>query len=184
VEQIKQREKVPVFEVITPGAREAVEVTKNGKIGVLATRATVNSGAYGKKIRELRPEFEVREVAAPLLVPLAEEGVVEGKITEEVVKMYLKEFGDFDFDTLVLGCTHYPILKKTMGKILCGGQKIVSSGEGLARELKEFLADERLGEFSGEDKYYFTDVSGNTKMVAERFLGKSLEGKIEKVDLG
>jgi glutamate racemase len=162
-EEVKKAVKVPVWEIISYGARGAKE---GKKIGVIGTRATINSGMYEKKIKEFNPEAEVISVATPLLVPLIEEGEIEGEIIQAVVKKSIT--GLEDVDTMVLGCTHYPIIGKFIYK------KLVNPGEELVRE---WISEGG----SGIDKYYFTDLPGRYINVAEMFLGQKLTGKVERV---
>ncbi len=110
-ETLRQKYDVPIFEVITPAVERAVATSKSGNIGVIGTRATIRSGIYEEKIRQLKPDFRVYSKACPLLVPLVEEGWVAARETKMILRKYLAPLKRKQVDTLVLGCTHYPLLK-------------------------------------------------------------------------
>lgn len=176
---------IPVIGVIEPGARKAVSVTKTGKIGVIGTPSTINSSAYMKAIHALEPDIEVYTKACPLLVPLADEGWVEGDLVEQIVEKYLSEIKQSGIDTLVLGCTHYPLLKHTIQKVLGDEITLVDSAEETASEIKEVLLNNGLlndNNPKSEREFYLTDVSDTFISVAGRFLGERIE-KIEMVDI-
>ena len=125
---------LPVTGVIIPGARRAASLTKNGRIGVIGTRATIGSNAYTRAIHELAPGAEVTSRPCPLFVPLAEEGWVENRIAHLTARHYLQPIIEAGVDTLVLGCTHYPLLKKVIGQEAGDGVTLVDSAESTAAE--------------------------------------------------
>lgn len=169
-EAVRKSVNIPVSEIINFGARG----TFGGKkIGVIGTRATINSRMYEKKIKEINPDANVISMATPLLVPLIEEGEITGEIVEAALKKSLA--GLFDIDTLVLGCTHYPVVSGIINKMF-PAVRLVNPGEELA---KEWVSEGG----SGLDKYYFTDLPGRYVEVAEMFLGQKLTGKVERVIL-
>ena len=135
---------VTVTGVILPGARAAIAKTRSGHIGVIGTRATINSGAYERALRTLNPEVRVTARACPLLVPLIEEGWIESPITDEIIMQYLAPLLTDGIDTLVLGCTHYPLLRKAIARLL--GEKIalVDSAQNCALAVQELLVRENL----------------------------------------
>lgn len=135
---------VPVTGVIRPGAAAAVAATRNRHIGVIGTRATIRSGAYERAIRALDPGVQVSARACPLFVPLIEEGWLEGEITDRVVRQYLQPLLDDGIDTLVLGCTHYPLLRDAIGKFLGRNVRLVDSAENCAVAVSSLLAAEDL----------------------------------------
>jgi glutamate racemase len=135
---------VPVTGVIRPGAAAAVAATRNRHIGVIGTRATIRSGAYERAIRSLDPTVEVSARACPLFVPLIEEGWLEGEITDRVVRQYLQPLLDDGIDTLVLGCTHYPLLRRAIGEFLGANVCLVDSAENCAAAVSSLLAAEDL----------------------------------------
>lgn len=137
---------VPIYNVITPGARVAVEMTTNGRIGVLGTRATVNSESYSSAIRRLEPDYSVIQQACPLFVPLAEEGFIDDEVTEIMANRYLEPLLQDKVDTIILGCTHYPILKATLQRV--GGVHLnwIDSGDAMSQLLEnEFSHDHIRG---------------------------------------
>lgn len=176
---------IPVIGVIEPGAKKAVDVTKTGKIGVIGTPSTINSGAYKSAIEHLNPEIEVISKACPLFVPLADEGWTEGEIIERIAKEYLNPIKETGIDVLVLGCTHYPLLKNTIQKIMGDQITLVDSAQQTASQIKDILNKENLlNENNSQSKreFYLTDVSDTFLSVAGRFLGEKI-AKIEMVDI-
>ncbi|MEY2510680.1 MAG: glutamate racemase [Verrucomicrobiota bacterium] len=135
---------VTVTGVILPGARAAIAKTRSGHIGVIGTRATINSGAYERALRTLNPDVRVTARACPLLVPLIEEGWIESPITDEIIMQYLAPLLTDGIDTLVLGCTHYPLLRKAIARLV--GEKIalVDSAQNCALAVQELLVREHL----------------------------------------
>jgi glutamate racemase len=130
--------------VVAPGAEAAVRATKNGRIGVIGTRATVASGAYEHAIHALRPDARVFSVACPLLVPLIEEGMFDDPITDQVIARYLSPLLDEGIDTLVLGCTHYPLAREAIGRGAGPGVTLVDSAENCALAVKALLEKQNL----------------------------------------
>jgi glutamate racemase len=130
--------------VIAPGAKAAIAATRNGHVGVIGTRATVKSGAYERALRELNPDVRVSATACPLLVPLIEEGWLTNDITDEVLMQYLQPLLDYGVDTLVLGCTHYPLLRPAIHRLLGDSVTLVDSTENCAIAVRELLSHEGL----------------------------------------
>jgi len=182
---LKSKFDIPVIGVIEPGAKKAVSVTKTGKIGIIGTPSTINSGAYKSAIENLNPEIEVFSKACPLFVPLADEGWTEGEIIERIAEQYLTPIKETGIDVLVLGCTHYPLLKATIQKIMGNQITLVDSAEETASQIKDILDKEDiLNEKTSLSKreFYLTDVSDTFLSVAGRFLGEKID-KIEMVDI-
>jgi glutamate racemase len=177
---------VPVAGVIEPGARRAAEITRSKKIGVIGTRATVFSGAYTRAIHDADPDCVVVSRPCPLFVPLAEEGWTENEVAHAIARTYLQPFLDDDVDTLVLGCTHYPILKKVIGEEMGEGVRLVDSAESVAAEIRARLESEPAlashTDATPGHLFYVTDVPGPFNDVAERFLGRPL-GHLERAVL-
>jgi len=144
LDEIEQAADVPVIGVVKPGAKMAVEATKNGKIGVIGTRGTIGSETYTTYIRQLNPGVEVIGKECPLFVHLVEEGLWEDPVTEEIAKRYLTDLIDVDIDTLILGCTHYPMIRSTVGRIMGKQVTLVNPAYETARELKEMLLEKGL----------------------------------------
>jgi glutamate racemase len=167
---------VPVIGVIKPGARAAARHTLNGRVGVIGTVATVDSGAYVKAIKEARPLAEVYAEACPLFVPLVEEGWIDGTVPELTVEHYLTAMKDKDIDTLVLGCTHYPLLMPILRKVMGDGVKLIDSATETAQEVHEMLkAGNALSGSKGKMEFYVTDSPQKFLEVGERFLGMPIE---------
>lgn len=168
LEEIEAEADVPVIGVVKPGAKMAVESTKNGKIGVIGTRGTVGSATYSTYIKQLNPDIEVIEKACPLFVQLVEEGLWEDPVTEEIAKRYLFDLIDSGIDTLILGCTHYPMIRKTLQRIMGEEVRLINPAYETARELKvmleeqDLLSDRAPGLGTNVHRFYVSDA-------AERF---------------
>ena len=195
----KIREKIglDVVGVIGPGARKAVEITKgetNVKIAVIATEATVQSDAYAASIRQASAKAEVMQSACPLFVPLAEEGWTLEAETFSIARKYLQKIVDFKPNALVLGCTHYPILREVIRQTVGAEVTLVDSGEATAEEVAKLLQDKDLANtdlinYNRErrlcddlDHFYVTDAAERFARVAERFLG-SQPAKLEAIEI-
>jgi glutamate racemase len=172
---------IPVIGVVEPGARAAVEKT-SGVIGVIATEGTVRSRAYTKAIKALDPDVEVIESAAPLFVPLAEEGWANTHVAREVAEIYLEPLIDAGIDTLVLGCTHYPILRATIEKVVGEAVNIVDSAETTAEMVKEALGASR-GMNAPQHQFLVTDAEERFRRIAGEFLDHEIRN-LELVTLG
>lgn len=186
---IRRAVSIAVIGVIEPGARAAVETfaghSEEKSIGVIATEATVQSGAYAKAIAKLAPDASVIERACPLFVALAEEGWAETDVARAVAAEYLKEIRDSRMKTLVLGCTHYPILRRVIQETVGEQVRLIDSGEATARDVESLLRANDLAHAPQEDRarerhlcddldhFYVTDAAGRFSRVAERFLGSA-----------
>ena len=139
LEVLEEETALPIIDVVRPGAKTALETTRNGKIGVIATEATISSGIYKRYIEESDRSVSVISKACPLFVPLVEEGLWEDPVTDEIARRYLSELIDSGIDTLILGCTHYPLIRSTVGRIM--GEKVclVNPPYATARALKWLL---------------------------------------------
>jgi glutamate racemase len=176
---------VPSLGVIDPGAHRACRVSTSGRIGVIGTDATIRSGAYPAAIRRTMPEAEVIAVACPLFVPLAEEGWAETEVARLVAEAYLAEFRGRGIDAMVLGCTHYPLLRGVIGTVLGGGIELVDSAEATAAEAAGMLEEPGLlanGGEAADHHFYVTDSSKRFEEVGSRFLGMPL-ARLEQVDI-
>jgi glutamate racemase len=180
---IRNAVEVPVIGVIEPGARAAIAVAAGKQIGVIATEATVQSGAYTSAIARLDSLTEVTERACPLFVPLAEEGWAETEVARVVAEQYLSDFKSQDIGALVLGCTHYPILRDLIGEVVGVEVLLIDSGEAAATEVQLLLESSQLAGPAADsrerrlcddlDHFYVTDAAERFAKVAERFLGMS-----------
>jgi glutamate racemase len=173
---------IPIIGVIQPGAAHATSVTQNGKIGIIGTEGTIRSDAYSHAIKNIDPKIQVFSKACPLLVSLVEEGWEEHQISELIIREYLQDLQQQDIDTLVLGCTHYPILKKAIGKIVGKNIKLVDSAEAVAANLKEMLPNPET-ETDGSNKFYVSDNEDKFRQIATRILNREIE-PLHRVTLG
>ena len=172
---------IPVIGVVEPGARAAVAVT-SGVVGVIATEGTVRSKAYTRAIHALDPDIDVIESAAPLFVPLAEEGWANTHVAREVAEIYLEPLIDAGIDTLVLGCTHYPILRATIEQVVGDAVAIVDSAETTALTVKQSLGISS-GPARGTHQFLVTDAEERFRRIAAEFLEQEIEN-LELVSLG
>ena len=193
--KIRERIGLDVVGVIGPGGRKAVVETSEHvepRIAVIATEATVSSGAYTDAIRRASNSASVFQTACPLFVPLAEEGWTAEAETISIAEKYLKKVRDFDPHSLVLGCTHYPILRDVIQQTVGGHVKLIDSGEATAEEVERLLTDRALAnpsQISGArelcddlDHFYVTDAAERFAKVAERFLGTT-PNKLEAIEV-
>lgn len=167
LDELEKEIDIPILGVVKPGAKVAAETTKNGKIGVIGTEGTINSRIYTTYIRQINENINVIGKACPLLVPLVEEGLLKDPVTDEIAMRYLNELIDLDIDTLILGCTHYPLIRSTVGKIMGDKVTLVNPAYETAKELKELLTAKGLLNLKeiglGENKYRFFVSDGAEK---------------------
>jgi len=176
---------VPVIGVVEPGARAAVRASPGGHIGVIGTAGTVASGAYPRAIKALRSDATVVQQACPLLVPFVEEGWFDHAATELVAREYLAPLIAAGVESVVLGCTHYPLLKPLLSRVLGPGVTLIDSAEEVASALAETLAAKRLdapGDLSARHRFTVSDDPARFVTVGSRFLGERL-GEAELVAL-
>lgn len=178
LDMLEQECDVPVIGVIDPGVRRALAVTRKGRIGVIATRATVSSHAYSNRIKASRQDVCVVEKACPLFVPLVEEGWFSHRVTEQVAEEYLAPLKKTGIDCLILGCTHYPLLKKVLRDTLGKEIVLVDSAEETAKDLRDLLDRQGLsrGSSAKRPSYQFlvSDEPGHFQRLAKRFLGRDI----------
>jgi len=182
---IREQLDLPLIGVIRPGAKAAVQRTRSGKVGVIGTVGTIRSGAYQRALRDLDARVEVYVQPCPLFVALAEEGWVDKKATFLIAEEYLSPLKEADIDVLVLGCTHYPLLKRTIGNVMGPGVQLTDSAEETAREIASVLSDNGLlneSHAEPEHTFYVSDLPVQFKELGERFLGRSLE-HVSRIDL-
>lgn len=185
VKRLKQKLDIPVIGVIEPGASRAAAVTRNKKIGIIGTPSTINSGAYTKVLMKINPDLEITAKPCPLFVPLAEEGWHNNEIAILAAQKYLYEFKQIGVDTLILGCTHYPLLKQTIENVMGSDVYLVDSAEESAIKAKytiEKLDLARTNKERNENRYFLTDTAETFISVASKFLGDDLSN-IEVVDI-
>lgn len=185
---LRKQFSIPIVGVIEAGARAASRATKNGKVGIIGTETTVSSSAYTKAIREINADIDTVGQSCPLFVPLVEEGWIDDDVTLAVAERYLRVLKNKGIDTLVLGCTHYPLLKGIIQKVMGESVRLIDSAEETASEVKEVLMGTELN--SDPDRggkvpvrrYFVTDVPRRFEEQGSRFLGERI-GKVEKVAL-
>lgn len=183
--RLLEEESLPLVGVLRPGAIAAARTTKVKRVGVIGTTATIRSGAYESALYEIDPNIKIWSQACPLFVPLVEEGWHEEEITYLAARRYLDPMKEFGADTLILGCTHYPMLKSVISSVVGSHVKLVDSAYETATEVEKILESRGLRSDlceSGKITVYVTDIPYLFREVGERFLRKPME-KIERVDL-
>lgn len=182
---LKKRYDIPLVGVIEPGARKAAEITDKMKVGVIGTKATVASGIYEKKIKSINPRISVVSASCPLFVPLVEEGRFTGAITRQIVREYLAPLKKSDIDVLILGCTHYPLLKPVIQEAAGASVSLVDSAKETAKEVQRAIDENEIGNPVKKKpayRFYVSDEPLLFKKIGEKFLGRSIES-IEKVEI-
>ncbi len=182
---LQQKFRIPVMGMIEPGASAAIKASRNKRIGVIGTNATINNKAYSLKLKQLDPELEIFEKACPLFVPLAEEGWTEHKATYLIAEEYLGYFEKLNIDTLILGCTHYPVLINVIRQVVGNSVQLIDSGEAASLLVKDLLQENNLlsnEKEAGRRDFFVSDLPSKFKSIAEIFLGSEIETLI-KVDL-
>lgn len=170
---------LPIFEVITPAVAKAVATTRSGRIGVIGTRATINSNVYEEKIRDLAAETKVFSQPCPLLAPLVEEGWLDKRETKMILRRYLSPLKRQQVDTLVLGCTHYPLLSQLIQPRIGKRTKVIDSSHEVAAELKAFLAENpelsRQTVGQGESLFHVSDITEAARATAGLIFGRAID---------
>ncbi|MDD4698755.1 MAG: glutamate racemase [Oscillospiraceae bacterium] len=179
---------VPFIEVVNPAAAAAVKATKSGRIGVIGTTATIKSGSYTKCMKSLNSQIEVIANDCPIFVPLVEAGWIERDncVTIETAKRYLKPMIDGNVDTLILGCTHYPVLKDIIADIMGDNVVLINTGEQAAITAAQYLFDhDMLGNKSdvGQKHFFVSDRTDSFSHTASILLGSDITGSVERVDI-
>ena len=179
LDYLKSQFSVSIIGVISPGVNSAIQVTGNQNIGVLGTQATIHSDAYGKQLRSIQSDITVVSQACPLFVPLAEEGWVSGDVPETIAKTYLENIIASDVDTLILGRTHYPLLKLTINKVMGGKVNLVDSGETTAAVVRSVLNKLELYPENGKSGEIFCRVTDSVELF-ESLAGRFLDAPISE----
>jgi len=173
-DELRRMYGVPMADVFTAGAEACVSATVNGSVGVIGTERTIKSGAFERRINELDPRVSVCSKACPLFVPLAEEGWFDNAATQLIADIYLREFAERGIDTLLLGCTHYPLLADCIKKVT-GGVNIIDPSEAAALAMKELLTEtDSLREPAEEPEniFYISDDTDKFDLISRRVLKK------------
>ena len=185
LEALQEKFTLPIVGVIEPGAREALKRTKNGRIGVIGTKSTIGSSAYETWLKRLDPSVKVYSGACPLFVPFVEEGWLEGEVVRGVAHAYLDGFKAFKVDTLILGCTHYPLLERVIQKTLGEKVRLVNSAQETAKEAKRLMSKLKIAQTAARKspdlRFYVSDEPEQFRTLGERFLGTSIQS-VAKVD--
>jgi len=178
LESLRENVSVPVIGVIEPGVRAALKQTRNGKIGIIGTEATIQSGAYTRALKKLDSKIEVYSRACPLFVPLVEEGWLDNAVVKMTVESYLGSLKQSGIDTLILGCTHYGILEKQIQKMIGPKIKIISGSELVGKKLKDYLSNHKeLEKKLGKGKarvFYSTKLTANFTKLGSKFFGSNI----------
>lgn len=173
LETVKAEVDIPMIGVVKPGAKVAAEATQNGNIGVIGTEGTIHSGIYNEFLSETNPGVKVFGKACPLFVPLVEEGLMDDPITMEMARRYIKVLLEYDIDTMVLGCTHYPLLRNTIREVVGKNIKLVNPAYETAKSLKEVLMEKGLENDNAiklGHKFYVSDGADKFKRFANTIL--------------
>ena len=186
LEALSGKYSLPLVDVVTPGARAAAGLTGASRVGIIGTAATIKSRSYELAMGKLNPDIKIFTRACPLFVPLVEEGMVEGQVTLLVAKGYLSALKEEKIDTLILGCTHYPFLKKIITWVMGVEVALVDSAEETAKEVKRVLSEKGMlsqarAEQAGHE-YYVSDDPDKFLQMGSQFLGKNI-GRVEKVEI-
>lgn len=182
---VQRKARVPVVGVIVPGAEAAARATRRNRVGVIGTYATINSSSYTNALRQINPDVETFSQPCPLFVPLAEEGWIDHPVTHLVAKEYLFPLTLHRIDTLILGCTHYPVLREAIAKAVGSSVTLIDSGAATAEEVVRTLQSNDLLNQSTQRpnlQFFVSDIPAKFSEVGERFLGRTL-GKVRKIPL-
>lgn len=179
---------VPYTGVVNPTAEAAMSATQNGKVGVIGTSATISSHSYKKRLQELNPEIEVFEQDCPLFVPLVENGFTDPEdiIVKSVVERYTADLKAKGVDTVILGCTHYPLLADAIGKAMGEGVTLIDSGRATALYTAQLLREKELEadrECDGEYSFFVSDTPHNFEKIAGMFLGRDVKSQVHRIDI-
>ena len=174
--------------VVAPAARAAARITKNGRIGVTGTSATINSGAYEKMLKSINPEFEIISVDCPLFVPIVEAGFIDenDELTLLAAKRYLDRIVDFGVDTLILGCTHFPLISGTIAKVMGEKVSLISAGKAAAEECAKLLLEKDMLSNNSNPlkRFYVTDRPQGFYKTADLFFSGNFDGEVSQVAIG
>jgi len=174
---IRTHFKVPIVGVISPGVREAVYASQNKRIGVIGTHGTIKSKVYEMEIHQLDPAIKVTALACPLFVPFVEEGFLDGEVVRKMAQEYLRPLKEAKVDTLILGCTHYPLLRPVIQKVVGDGVRIINSAKQVAVEVKEILSAQGQLEsrsHTGKQRFFVSDNPEWFTGLAKTFLGRPI----------
>jgi len=182
LKEIQAEEDIPVMGVVEPGAILAAATTQTNNVGIIGTESTIKSGIYDKCLHKINPNITVVSKACPLFVPLVEEGLWEDRVTEDIVGRYLHELKEYEIDSLILGCTHYPLLRRIIGREMGDGVKLVNPAHETAKFLKKLLKEKEILSSGKEDtKYEYFVSDGVEKFIS--FANDVLPCHVEKTNI-
>lgn len=176
---------VPIVGVVDEAARAAVAASESKRIGVIATSATINSGAFERRVKAFCSDAEVYSAACPLFVPLAENGHTDTEVSHLVAQEYLEGMKG-KIDTLILGCTHYPLMEKSIRKVLGDDVKLINSGAQMANYIKRYLDENDIRtkkDETGSVSYYVSDTTQMFEQLGSLFLGRQIQGQVKRIDI-
>jgi len=181
-DSLKEKFDVPVFEMITPAIKDIIEATRNNRVGIIGTPGTIKSASFKKKLLEKDSNLKVYSQDCPLFVPLAEEGLVDGKITSEIIEKYLNPLKEKRIDTLVLACTHYPLLEKSIEQVMGDNIKIINPAVSVAKNIKVFL-ESNFGiqskiEKGSDHQFFFSDEPYNFEKISHLCFDRNIKIEI------
>lgn len=183
---LQDKLEIPVIGVVRPGVDSALKLSQNNRIGVIGTISTINSGVYETELKINNHSIEVASSACPLFVPLAEEGWINELATKLIAKKYLEPINQANIDTLILGCTHYPLLKEVIQEAVSAKIKLVDSAQAMAIVTAKLLTNDGLlndQKTKGDLRLFVSDLPARFETVASRFLGEKISN-VEKIQLG
>jgi len=183
--RLREKIDLPVIGVIEPGAQAAIDTTRNFKIGIIGTEGTIKSRAFEEALKKINRNVKVFSQACPLFVPLVEEGWLDEPETSQIAEKYLSPLKDKGIDTLILGCTHYPLLKELLSRIMGQGVSLIDTAEATAKAVKKSLGEKNLlrkGNHKAVYKFFVSDDPEKFLQLGMRFLGEGID-KAERVDL-
>jgi glutamate racemase len=182
LDAVTQISTVPIINVIAPSVKKIISTTDSSRVGIIGTKATINSRVYERNLKKLKPDITVISVTCPLFVPIVEEGLADSDIAVATAKLYLSQLGNID--TLHLGCTHYPLLRNTIRKVIGEKIAIIDSAMPTAEELRTFLQkNDLLNVTGGNRRYFVTDDPVRTAKIAMEILDENISSNISKITL-
>jgi len=186
LDTLKEKLDTPIIGVVKPGVDSALKLTQNNRIGVIGTISTIKSDVYTDELKTSNPSIDVISSPCPLFVPLAEEGWLNEPATKLIAEKYLKPIKTANVDTLILGCTHYPLLTEVIQEVVSSKIKLVDSAQAIAAATVKLLAESKLlndSKIAGDLNLFVSDLPARFEIVASRFLGKKISN-VEKIQLG